>query len=218
VIPNGIPPPSSNRSLHELRALVEIPNDPQIRVVGQVSRLTPFKGHMQLLEAARLVLNERSDVYFLIVGFVRDVAYRRLLLERAAELRIADRVRMISYAGNIGDMWKLIDIYAHASLFDSLPNAIIESMSLAKPSVVTAVGGVPSLVQNGRTGLVVAPNDPGALGKALLCVLENAEFAKRLGDAAYLRYLEGYTPERMTTQLEQLFLDLVSRRRFRRRL
>src|SRR5205814_3717779 len=92
---------------------------------------------------------------------------------------------------------------------DSLPNAIIESMSLGKPAVVTAVGGVPDAVSNGETGLVVPPGDAQALAGALIQVLQNPSLANRLGRAAMSRHHERYRPELMARKLESCFVDVI---------
>ena len=212
VIPNGVAPLRSNRSADEMRAVFGIPVDPRVQVIGQISRLVPFKGHMVLLDAARMVIERRPHAAFLFVGFVPDEEYKKRLAEHARELGVADHIHMASYAGNIADAWQAIDVHAHASLIDSLPNAIIEGMSLGKPAVVTAVGGVPSAVIAGRTGFVVPPNDPVAFAAALLRVLENPEIAKSLGDSAQRRYETTYTPEIMTRKLEDVFVQLAAKR------
>lgn len=212
VIPNGVAPLHSNRSADEMRAVFGLPIDRRIKVVGQVSRLVPFKGHMVLLDAARMVIERCPDTEFLFVGFTPDAQYADRLLERARELGIADHIHMASYPDNIADVWQVINVHAHASLVDSLPNAIIEGMSLGKPAVVTAVGGIPSVVVDGRTGFVVPANDPAAFGAALLRLLENPELAKSMGDAARGRYETQYTPEIMARKLEDVFVDLAAKR------
>jgi glycosyltransferase involved in cell wall biosynthesis len=210
VIPNPIFPPSTLKTSSEMRDLLGLPEDPQIRVIGQVSRLIPIKGHKVLLAAARLVLDQEPDTVFLLVGYDEAAgSYRRCLEQEAANLGIADHVRIVSYPGHIGDVWKVIDIHAHASLVDSLPSTLIESMSLGKPAVLTSVGGIPEVVENGRTGLLVPPADPEALSQALLRFLREPETAKRLGEEAKRRYEELYRPEIITRRLENLFEELV---------
>ena len=212
VIPNGVVPPRSQRSSAEIRALFGLPADPNIRIVGQISSLYPTKGHMVLVEAARLVLDRLPNTAFLIVGFARnDPEYRERLQRRARELGIANRtVRIAEYPGEIGDVWKIIDVHAHPTLLDSLPNTIIEGMSLAKPAVVTAVGGIPTMVEHERTGLVVPPNDRVALADALVRILDDDAFARTIGSAAYRRYQAGYTRSIMTRRLETAFLELAT--------
>ena len=110
----------------------------------------------------------------------------------------------------------MIDIHVHASSIDSLPNAIIEGMSLGKPAVVSTAGAIPDHVENGRTGLIIQPDDPTAVADALLRLLGNEAFARQLGRAAYQRYLERFTPEVTTRQIESCFESMVEAHRNRR--
>ncbi len=209
VITNGLDPPSSSRSRAEMRRSLGLPDGPAVRVIGQVATLLPTKGQMVLLDAAKIILNETSDVAFLIVGFPRDPAYRDALVRRAEELGIQERVRIVCYPGPIGDVWKAIDIHTHPTLLDSLPQAIMEAMSLGLPSVVTPIAGIPTMIEDDHTGLIVRPSDPGDLARALLRLLSDAPSAQRLGAAASQRFRERYTTEIMTRSLEDLFARMA---------
>ena len=211
VIPNGVVPPRAVRPAAEIRAELCIPSDPVVRVVGQISAFFPFKGHKVLLQSAATVLKTHPHTIFLVVGFVRhELDYREQLENFARELGIFERVRIVSYAGDIGDLWQLIDVHAHPTLLDSLPNTIMEGMSLAKPAVVTSVGGIPSMVEHERTGLVVPPGDPVALATALERLLGDRHLAAKLGRAAFRRYLERYTAQTMTRTLEEHFAGIAA--------
>ncbi|HYK21918.1 MAG TPA: glycosyltransferase family 4 protein, partial [Pyrinomonadaceae bacterium] len=136
VIPNGVSPPSSTRDRAEMMKKLGLPGDPNTQVIGQVSALVPYKGHRILLAAAKSVLEKAPNTAFLLVGYSRDAeSYEKDLEKEIAEMGMPDRIRLLNYPGYIGDVWNTIDIHVHASLMDSLPNAIIESMSLAKPAV-----------------------------------------------------------------------------------
>ena len=216
VIPNGVPMPVATRTNLEMRGLLDIPVDRSVPVVGQVSRLIPYKGHLVLLRAARAVLAQRPDTYFIFTGYPNeDPTYAETLRQEARDLGIADRVRIVSWPGSIGDIWEVIDVHVHASLHDSLPIAITEGMSLAKPAVVTDVGGVKEMVTHEETGLVVPMNDPEALAAGLVRLLREPATGRRLGAAAQRRYQLGYRPEIMSRALEDLFVDLLERRRGR---
>jgi glycosyltransferase involved in cell wall biosynthesis len=211
IVPNGVAPPRPALARAEIRRALRIPEER--RVIGQVAALHESKGPRVLLEAARAVLQREPDAYFFLVGYPKhDPDYPSVLERKAAELCIGDRVTIKSYEGPIGDVWSIIDIHVHASLFDSLPNAIIEGMSLGKPAVVTAVGGVPDAVSHERTGLVVPPGDARALTAALLRVLRDPRYAARLGAAAFARYQHEYRPELMARRLEACFLDAIRSR------
>jgi glycosyltransferase involved in cell wall biosynthesis len=186
-----------------------------VRIVGQISRFVPWKGQAVLLEAARRVLAEERDVAFLLCGLPIDLAFRAEMTRRAAAL--GDRVRVVSYPGPAADVWRVIDVHAHAALYDSSPIALHEGMSLHRPAVATAVGGIPELVTHEATGLLVPPGDADALAAALLRVLRDPATAERLGAAALARYERDHRPEQMARRTEALFAELVRRGRRRGR-
>jgi glycosyltransferase involved in cell wall biosynthesis len=211
VIPNGTSPPQPVRTRESMFKLFNIPERP-ITIIGQVSSLVSYKGHLILLDAAKRVLDRRPDCFFLMVGYERgDEGYRESLLRRAAYLGIADRVRIDGYPGPIGDVWNIIDIHVHASELDSLPNALIEAMSLGKPSVITSVGGVPEVVKHGVNGVLVAPNDAEQLAKGLLLLMSDSILRAAIVHGAQSTYAEHFCPQMMARKLENAFRDIVAR-------
>jgi glycosyltransferase involved in cell wall biosynthesis len=210
VIPNGIEPPRAERSREEMHAELGIPPDPRVRVIGQVASLTPRKGQLVLLEAAYQLRQVDPYVHFLICGYPRDpFDYARSLYARAADLGLTSRVHFVGYPGPIGDIFRAIDIQVHASTEESLPQAIIEGMALGKPAVVTAIAGIPSMVADGKSGLIVPPGDAGALAAALTRLLSDPSAVERFGVAARQRYIERYTDKQMARSLEKVFVDVV---------
>ena len=209
VIPNGIFPPTVERGRAETRRFFDLPNDPNVRVLGQVSRLVPYKGHTVLLNAARQVLEKEPATAFLLCGYADPPQYLEELRRHADELGIADRVRIAGYPGSIADVWGAIDVHVHASLLESSPIAIHESMALGLPAIVTDVGGTRELVQDSHTALVVPPGDVPALVDALLRVLRDPTLARSLGNQAQERFNRHFQACVMTRALEDLFCDLV---------
>jgi glycosyltransferase involved in cell wall biosynthesis len=212
VVPNGIFPPTAERGRAEMRRFFDLPDDPSIRVFGQVSRLVSYKGHHVLLDAARQVLEQEPATAFLLCGYPQPPQYLDELRRHAVRLGIANRVRIKGYPGSIGDVWSAIDIHVHASQHDSSPIAIHESMALGLPAVVTDVGGIRELAQDGETALVVPPGDVGALAAALLRVMRDPTLARSLGEQARLRFSDHFQAGIMTRALEDLFSTLVVER------
>jgi glycosyltransferase involved in cell wall biosynthesis len=214
VIPNGPPPPRATSADGEIRKQLGLPAKGTARIIGQVAGLFPGKGQHVLIDAAPAVLARHPDAFFLIVGFERSdfPGYTAELRSRAERLGISERVAIASYQGPIGDIWQTIDIHAHPTMRDSLPNAILESMSLGKPAVVASTAGIPTLVIDGETGIVVPPNDVAALATGLNRVLDDPELARRLGAAARRRYEGGYTEELLARRTEALFEELAAAR------
>ncbi|MBV8725180.1 MAG: glycosyltransferase family 4 protein [Candidatus Eremiobacteraeota bacterium] len=210
VIPNGIEPPKAYRKREEMHAQFGIPSDSRIRVVGQVASLTPRKGQLVLLDAAEQLVRTEPHVHFLICGYARDpLAYERALHARTADLGLTSRVHFVGYPGPIGDVYNAIDIQVHPSIEESLPQAIIEGMALGKPAVATAVAGIPTMVSDGATGIIVRPGDAQALAAGIRRLLRDTSLAARLGLAAQQRYWERYTDARMARSLEKLFEDVA---------
>ncbi len=212
VIPNGTSPPQPTLAREQVLRLLKIPDDPGLTIIGQISSLFPYKGHLVLLEAAKQVLERHPQCLFLLIGYERSERdYRGCLLRRASELGIAERIRVEGYPGPIGDVWNIIDIHAHASSLDSLPNALLEAMSLGKPSVATSVGGIPEAIEHGVSGFLVPPENPDQLARRLLLLLEDPGLGFKLGQVARSIYCQRFHPETMTRQLEDCFRAVATR-------
>jgi glycosyltransferase involved in cell wall biosynthesis len=210
VIANGIFPLTPEKTRMEVRHFFDLPADPNVRVFGQVSRLVPYKGHRVLLRAARQVLKDQPASAFLLCGYASHPEYLEVLRQDATRLGIGDRVRIAGYPGPIADVWGTIDVHVHASLRDSSPIAVHESMALGLPAVVTDVGGIRELVEDGKTALVVPPSDSQALANALLRILREPDLAKSLGQSALQRFCEHFQAITMARALENLFSTLVA--------
>ena len=210
VIPNGTAPPRATLGRDKMLRFFDIA-DCGKTIIGQVSSLVPYKGQMFVLDAAKRVLDRNPNCIFLLVGYERtEEGYKDLLQQRANELGISESVRIVGYSGAIGDVWSIIDIHVHGSVLDSLPNALLEAMSLGKPSVITRVGGIPEVIQHGSNGLLVPPGDSEQLAEKLLILLRHSELRAMIGSTAQACYRENFGPDRMARRLEAIFSNLVT--------
>jgi glycosyltransferase involved in cell wall biosynthesis len=91
-----------------------------------------------------------------------------------------------------------------------LPNAIVEAMSAGLPVIGTSVGGIPELILDGVTGLIVPPKNPEALSRAIVTLIENPEFRRQLGEEASVRAREFFDVKRSVQDYEKLYKDLSS--------
>jgi len=171
------------------------------------------KGYPTLLRAARRVLDAEPDVAFLLCGYAEEPAYRQSLVDLAARLRLGDRVVFTSHPGPVGEALAALDIYVRVSVMDSSPIGVHEAMSAGLPIVASRVGGVAELVRDEQDALLVPPEDPDAVGAAILRLLRDPALAAGLGASGRARYLERHTPERMTRASERLFERLLAERR-----
>lgn len=211
VVPTGVPVPVPTRSAAEVRRELGLPEDPRLKIVGQISGLIPFKGHDVLVEAAAQVLAQEPNTAFVCIGFNRGHdAYEAKLRARVTELGIADRVIFKGYPGEIGDVWQLIDVFAHPSKFDSLPLSVLEAMAVGKPGVMSAVGGIPEVITHDVNGLLVPPGEPGPLAEGIVKLLRDPQLRNRLGSAAREAHRAKFTPQAMARSLEGLYASLAA--------
>lgn len=211
VVPTGVPIPTPTRAAADVRRELGLPDDPGLKIVGQVSGLIPFKGHDVLVEAAARVLSQEPNTAFVCIGFNRGHdEYETKLRARVAELGIADRVIFRGYPGEIGDVWQLIDVFAHPSKFDSLPLSVLESMAVGKPGVMSAVGGIPEVITHDVNGLLVPPSEPLLLADGIVQLLRDPQLRSRIGNAARESHRVHFTPQVMARTLETIYSTLAS--------
>jgi glycosyltransferase involved in cell wall biosynthesis len=215
LIPNGLDRSLPTRPARDVRAELGLPRDPNVRVIGQVGRLIPRKGGEVFLQAARLVADHHPDTAFVLCGMTEDSEFKSRLEALSQSLGLQDRVRIVGYAGPIGDVLGVLDVFAHLSTFDSSPMAIHESMSIGLPAVVSIVGGTTELVEHGVTGLLVPANDVPAAAAAIDRLLDDRDLAQALGAAARARFDERHSPREMARAHEALYADLLAARRQR---
>jgi glycosyltransferase involved in cell wall biosynthesis len=160
------------------------------------------KGHSDLIEAARTVREICPEARFLLAG---DGEMRPFFED---QVKAAGLERTFAFLGHRTDIPALLsccDIGVLASRSEGLPNVVLEYMAAALPVVATAVGGVPEIIENEESGLLVPPENPAALSAAILRVLKDDELRKRLGKAGRERVLADFNFTRVIGNLKHLY-------------
>jgi glycosyltransferase involved in cell wall biosynthesis len=152
------------------------------QIVGVVARLEPEKGHPTLIEAWPIVLRAVPDAYLLIVG---EGSRRDALEAQARELRVAHRVVFTGRRDDVPAVTAALDVAVLPSYREAQGLTILEAMALSRPVVASNVGGIPEMIEDGRTGLLVPPHDADALAAAIIRLLKNHPLADTLGRAGH---------------------------------
>jgi len=184
----------------------ELGIDPCHVVVGTVGHLEPEKGCEYLLQAAAQVSAQDGKVTFLLVG---DGSQRTKLENLAQDLGISSNVIFMGYRNDIPRILSVMDIFVLPSLYEGLPNALLEAMAASRPVVATQVGGIPEVVADGETGILVPPRDPGALAGAICVLLEDRERAREMGIAGRKQVERLFGIETMVAKTEVLYEELI---------
>ncbi|MCS6858738.1 MAG: glycosyltransferase family 4 protein [Abditibacteriales bacterium] len=176
------------------------------RTVGIVASLTERKGHRFLLHALKRIEPQVGEVHALFAGEGdQEDALRRL----AASLGLSERVHFLGFRQDVVEVVSACDAFVLPSLKEGLSNAVMEAMALRRPVIVTNIAGMPELVRDGETGLLVPPADVGALADALRRVLSDAAFAERLARNGR-RFLEQHFDQQARlAEVEQFFQQVV---------
>lgn len=202
LIPNGIPDPPGPGD-RDLRA--ELGIGPEQPVIGTVGTLRPQKALHVLISAAAALRPEFPDLRVLIVG---DGAERARLEDLRAELRLQDTVTLLGQRSDVPDLLRAFDVAVSSSDFEGAPLAILEYMAAGLPVVATRVGGVPDLVDQGRTGLLVEARRPGDLATALAQLLRDPDRARQMGERGRRLQRRQFTIEAVVDRVQGLYEQL----------
>ena len=209
VLPNGVDADALNREAAPGRLASELGLSPDTHVVVMAGEIGPRKDQETLLRAAAL-WRERSrragaaiDVVFLIAGAGPPSEERRLrALTR--ELGLDDgTVRWLGFRRDVPSLLALAELLALPTREEGFPNTVIEAMALGVPVVATPVDGIPEVITDGETGLLVPPGDPEALAAALARLLGDPPLRARLAAAAAGRVRTEFDHERLMDRLRR---------------
>jgi glycosyltransferase involved in cell wall biosynthesis len=213
VVPLGLdlePFASAERRRGELRR--ELGLDAATPLAGIVARLVPIKAHEILLAAARLLADRPAPPRVVIAG---DGERRAELEALAAADGLRGRVHFLGWRADLPRIYADLDVVVLCSRNEGSPVALIEAMAAGRPVVATRVGGVPDVVIDGESGLLVPEDDAPALAQAIARVLDEGELARRLGAAGRRQALERFGAGRLVRDIDALYARLLTEKRVR---
>jgi glycosyltransferase involved in cell wall biosynthesis len=198
VIPNGLDLPR-----YEPR-----PEKRQPRKVVMVANLRPEKGHDLLIDAAAQLLTVVPDATFEIIGGGPELV---TLLTRADAAGVGHAFNFLGPREDVAARLAAADIFVLPSRSEAFPNAVLEAMGAGLPIVATRVGGIPELIDDDKTGLLVPPGDARALADALQRLMASPTAAARLGGAAQAVATARYSFTRMVAAFDALYVTELAR-------
>jgi glycosyltransferase involved in cell wall biosynthesis len=179
---------------------------PDAPLVGFVGRLTHVKNPALLLEAAPLVLREIPEARFALVG---DGELCSALEREVRALGLTERVLFTGWQEDMLAIYADLDLLALTSLNEGTPVTVIEALAAGVPVVATAVGGVPDVVTDRQTGLLVLSGDAQAVARAIVTLLRDPAYGRDLATAGQQEVLERFDLARLAQNMESLYLTLL---------
>jgi len=175
-----------------------------------VGRLASNKGLLELVEAFATLVRSDPQAELVLVGADGGMAGR--VDDRARALGLADRVHRLGY---ITEPERLVSAYREARMlvlpseYEAFGLVLLEAMAQATPVVASRVGGIPEVVEDGRSGQLVPPNDPAALAEAILRLWHDPALGRRLGEAARTGVVPRYTWEALADRLDRIYREVT---------
>ncbi len=187
------------------------PND---KVIGIVGNLNPFKGYEYFLQAAKLIKQASPAVKFLIVGKRLDTHenYWHRVQSLIADLQIEDDVIFTGHRSDICEILNMVDIFVLSSILEAAPIVVLEAMACGKPIVATSVGGVPELIVDGQTGILVPAKDAKAIASAIQYLVSHPEEAKQMGINARKRAVAHFDISICAKRHEEVYSGILGAR------
>jgi glycosyltransferase involved in cell wall biosynthesis len=175
----------------------------------------PYKGLVHLLEAVAQLRNSLNrDVKLRISGRILDTHMWPIAQRAVARLHLENAVSWLGPLPPAAIAAELMatSVYVHPSLIDNSPNSLAEAMTVGVPCVASAVGGIPSMVDDGGDGLLCRSNDVTALVEAMAAVQADTALATRLGANARVRALVRHNPASIARATTEMYQDVIARR------
>lgn len=204
VIYNGVESPdASSRG--------ELPRQgmpPEVLKVGIVGQVAPLKGQEDFIKAAAIVVVERPQTRFFIIG-AYDQAYYNYLVRMIHEKNLEGHICWMGFQPSIVSQINDLDILVNASFSEGFSRSILEAMVLAKPVVATNVGGNPEAVVDGETGFLVEVNQPEAMATAILRLLRDDALRRHLGQNGRARVEKHFLLKQTIQAMQALIMEVA---------
>jgi len=176
-------------------------------IIGNIGALDKFKGQIYLLEAIKRLKEEGiANILCLFCGTGKEEEFLRKFVE-GNDLK--NEVLFLGFCDDILRVLKILDILVITSLAESFSMAAVEAMAMRVPVIATNIGGLPEVVEDGKTGILVPPGDVNALCSAIKYLVNNPEARLKMGENGRLRVLEKFTIEENVRKTEDIFLSLM---------
>jgi len=171
-------------------------------VVGNVAALVAHKGQRHLIAAAALALREVPDARFVIAG---EGELRPALERQIHDLRLEKHVLLAGFRPDVLSLHKGFDLFVMSSVTEGLGTSLLDAMACGKAIVATTAGGIPEVVVDGETGLLVPPRDDAALAGAIVALLKDPGRRAAMGRAGFERVRRLFSAERMVQETLRVY-------------
>jgi len=176
-------------------------------VIGSASRLEPRKGQYYFIQSAQQLLSKYPDLVFILAGDGPSAEELRTL---AQSLRIANKIHFLGHRKDIEDVMSAMDVFVLSSLWEGLPQVLVQAAALGRPIVSFDAEGAKEIVHGGENGFVVPRGDENALTESLAYFISHPQRAREMGLRGRRFIGAEYDKEIMVRRIDELYSELLS--------
>ena len=205
VIYNGMSLPEIDKTLKK-ETVFGI--DPDIKVVFSAGRLSEQKGFSYLIDAAVICRNKNLNYQFFIAGSGK---LEDQLKAKVRQLELDDYVHFIGFTEDLSPYYQTADVFLLPSLYEGMPNVVMESMAYGTPTIATRVNGAEELIEDGTNGFLIEPESAEQIVEKLDVFFSEAVDREKMAKRARQHIAKHFTTEVMSKKLEMLFLNQLNK-------
>ena len=166
--------------------------------------MSSIKGHRTTLDAARSLLPNYPEIHFIICG---DGPQLEPLKQQAADLT---NVTFVGHQKDIGKYFEAFDLLVHPSQSEGLGSVLLEAQQHKTPVIASDVGGIPDIVKDGITGILIPPDDASTLEKSIIELYEDSDLRNKIIKNA-TEHLKNFSPDNITERYLKLYQQILAK-------
>ena len=194
----------------KVRSMFNIGKD--TKLIGTIGHFAPLKGFEELIEAMGEVIREGFNIELAIVGgatYPNSNSYKQKLLSLVYSMGLKDRIIFAGFQQNIPELMASFDIFVLPSRSEGFGRVNLEAMAMGKPVISTNVGGIPEVVLDGVTGILVPPGNSKDLAHAIMRLLNDYELRESIGKQGRRRVEEHFTLQAHAQRIEEIYGEIL---------
>lgn len=176
-------------------------------IFGNVARLHQQKGHQILLQAFAKIVKYNNNAHLLIIG---DGELKDELTSLTENLGISHKVNFMGKRSDICEFLAAIDVFVLPSLWEGQPIALLEALAMGKPSITTAVNGIPEIINHQVNGYLVNPNDVDNLYQGMMLVMSDQKLCEQLSNNGKITISDKFSAQNMGDKIGEIYAKLLN--------
>jgi len=181
------------------------------KIIGFVGRLVIEKGVLDLINAAKVVVQDSNEVHFLFVGPIDHVKKDAIHPQRDA-IGVSDFCSFIGFQEDMPIIYSLMDVFVLVSYREGFPRSLMEASAMQVPCIATDIRGCREVVEEGKNGLLIPLGDPQALTQAILKLLKNPALARKMGNIGRQMAIKRFDEQEVFTKVIQTYQTLLEKK------